>query len=114
MDTQGLLNITDNASQAFGAFDWSAHAGKGVRLFVQGMSCSGPSIGMALDQATDEDAVVEHGGISFMMDLQTTEVLRQGGGLIVDYIDEAERRGYLLTMAKPAGDCHSGGCHGCG
>lgn len=36
METQELLKITENAGQAFGAFDWSAHAGKGVRLFVQG------------------------------------------------------------------------------
>ena len=36
VETQELLKITENAGQAFGAFDWSAHAGKGVRLFVQG------------------------------------------------------------------------------
>ena len=113
METQELLKITANAGQAFGAFDWSAHAGKGVRLFVQGMSCSGPSIGMALDEATAEDSVVEQSGVRFMMDLQTTEVVRQGGGLNVDYIEEDERRGYLLTLGKP-GNCHSGGCSGCG
>ncbi|MBK7047108.1 MAG: hypothetical protein IPH48_11510 [bacterium] len=113
METQELLKITDTAGQAFGAFDWTAHAGKGVRLFVQGMSCSGPSIGMALDEATAEDSVVEQSGVRFMMDLQTTEVVRQGGGLNVDYIEEDERRGYLLTLGKP-GNCHSGGCSGCG
>lgn len=113
MDNLELLKISDSAGQAFGAFDWSAHAGKGVRLFVQGAGCSGPSLGMALDDATAEDAVVEHAGVRFMMDLQTTEVLRQGGGLNVDYIEEEQRRGYLLTLEKP-GNCHSGGCSGCG
>ena len=31
-----LINISDSANQAFAAFDWTEHAGKGVRLFVQG------------------------------------------------------------------------------
>ena len=36
MSDQGLINITASASDAFGGFDWTEHAGKGVRLFVQG------------------------------------------------------------------------------
>jgi len=31
-----LINISPAASEAFGAFDWTEHEGKGVRLFVQG------------------------------------------------------------------------------
>ena len=31
-----LISISDSASKAFGAFDWTEHEGKGVRLFVQG------------------------------------------------------------------------------
>jgi hypothetical protein len=31
-----LINVSASASEAFGAFDWSEHEGKGVRLFVQG------------------------------------------------------------------------------
>jgi iron-sulfur cluster assembly accessory protein len=113
LEKTALLTITDNAGRAFGGFDWSAHEGKGVRLFVQGMGCSGPSVGMALDEATAEDEVVEQTGVRFMIDPQTQEILRQGGGLTVDFIDEEERRGYLLTLGKP-GDCKTGGCCGCG
>lgn len=36
VSVDALLNISDSARQAFGAFDWTEHAGKGVRLFVQG------------------------------------------------------------------------------
>lgn len=31
-----LITISDTATKAFGTFDWTEHAGKGVRLFVQG------------------------------------------------------------------------------
>ena len=114
MENLELVKISDSANAAFGAFDWTAHDGKGVRLFVQGFGCSGPNIGMALDAPAAEDAVVTQGGVTFMMDAQTTEILREGGGLIVDFVEEDERRGYLLTLGKPKGDCSTGGCSGCG
>jgi hypothetical protein len=31
-----LIQVTDAANEAFSAFDFSAHQGKGVRVFVQG------------------------------------------------------------------------------
>jgi hypothetical protein len=31
-----LIVVTDTATEAFKGFDWEEHAGKGVRLFVQG------------------------------------------------------------------------------
>jgi len=70
---------------------------------------------MALDEPKDDDAVVENNGIKFVMDTQTTDILRQSGGLTIDYVDEASRRGYMLKLGEPAGgDCNSGGCNGCG
>lgn len=34
-DTQ-LISVTDAANAALGGFDFEAHAGKGVRVFIQG------------------------------------------------------------------------------
>ena len=36
MSNAELISVSENASTAFGGFDWSEHEGKGVRLFVQG------------------------------------------------------------------------------
>ena len=69
---------------------------------------------MALDEPKDDDAVVENSGITFVMDTQTTDVLRQSGGLTIDYIDESSRRGYMLKLGVTPDDCSSGGCSGCG
>ena len=70
---------------------------------------------MALDEPKDDDSIVENSGIKFVMDTQTTDVLRQSGGLTIDYIDESYRRGYMLNLGKASGsDCNSGGCNGCG
>ena len=71
---------------------------------------------MALDEPKDEDEVIEHNGITFVMDAQTTDILRQSGGLTIDYVEESNRRGYMLKLGAPGGesDCSTGGCNGCG
>jgi Fe-S cluster assembly iron-binding protein IscA len=70
---------------------------------------------MALDEPKDDDLVVENKEIKFVLDNQTVDVLRQSGGLTVDYLNEENRRGYMLTLGSPAdSDCSSGGCNGCG
>ena len=69
---------------------------------------------MALDESKEDDIVEHDNGTRFMMDTQTSDVLRQGGGLTIDYVEEANRRGYLLKLGQPGDDCSSGGCSGCG
>lgn len=68
---------------------------------------------MALDEPKDDDTTASEGGIQFLMDTQTTDILRQSGGLTIDYVDESYRRGYMLKLGS-ASDCSSGGCDGCG
>ena len=69
---------------------------------------------MALDESKDEDNVTEEGGIKFLMDSQTTDILRQSGGLTIDYVDESYLRGYILRLGETASYCSCGGCKGCG
>ncbi len=72
---------------------------------------------MALDEPKDDDLQVEQGGIQFVMDNQTTDILKQSGGLTIDYVNESYRRGYMLNLGSAGGgesDCSSGGCNGCG
>jgi len=70
---------------------------------------------MALDEPKDDDLSVEEGGIKFLMDSQTTDILRQSGGLTLDYVNESYRRGYMLRLGVSS-DCGEGsdGCSGCG
>ena len=68
---------------------------------------------MALDEPKDEDTTIEEGDIKFLMDAQTTDVVRQSGGLTIDYVNESYRRGYMLRLGVSS-DCDSGGCSGCG
>jgi len=71
---------------------------------------------MALDEPKDEDDILENAGIKFVFDNQTKDVLAQSGGLIIDYVDESHRRGYMLRLGAAGDGCGtgSGGCDGCG
>jgi Fe-S cluster assembly iron-binding protein IscA len=71
---------------------------------------------MALDEPKADDDVLDNNGITFVMDGQTADILRQSGGLTIDYIDEAYRRGYMLKLGSAGGGCSSGSCSsgGCG
>lgn len=69
---------------------------------------------MALDEPKDEDNVMDNNGIMFVMDSQTADILRQSGGLTIDYIDEAYRRGYMLRLGAASGGCSSCSSDGCG
>lgn len=72
---------------------------------------------MALDEPKDDDKKIEENGITFVVDSQTSDILSQGGGLTIDYVNEAYRKGYMLKLGN-ASDCspddHAGGCSGCG
>ncbi len=68
---------------------------------------------MALDEPKEEDQVIDKGSYKFLLDNQITGLLEQGGGLLIDYVDEAYQKGYMLKL-KSAADCEPDGCSGCG
>jgi Fe-S cluster assembly iron-binding protein IscA len=72
---------------------------------------------MALDEPKDEDDIMENAGIKFVFDAQTKDILAQSGGLTIDYVDEAYRKGYMLRLGSAGGcgpESGGGGCDGCG
>ncbi|MCC7103661.1 MAG: iron-sulfur cluster assembly accessory protein [Chloroflexi bacterium] len=82
----------------------------GLRLFVRGMSCSGPAYGMALDNETrPDDTVALVTGLKVLIDSQSAPYLE---GAEVDYVDEVVRRGFVVNnpnVASGGGGC-GGGC----
>jgi Fe-S cluster assembly iron-binding protein IscA len=63
---------------------------------------------MALDEPKSDDSVFDEGGCRFLMAPDVTEVVRQMGGVRIDYIDEPTRKGYTIQVVDR--NCGSGGC----
>ncbi len=84
--------------------------GWGLRIFMVEGGCCGPSYGMDIDEkAIETDEVIEKNGLRIFMDRETFVNL---SGMTLDFIDDGERQGFVLTGGKTP-SCGSG-CSSCG
>ena len=80
-----------------------------LRIFVRGMSCSGPAYGMALDnEPKDDDLVTVLQGVRIVVDPMSAEYVE---GAEVDFVDSLTGRGFTVTnpLQQSSGGC-GGGC----
>src|SRR5436190_17772640 len=106
-----MIEITDSAATKIK--DLLQEQGKSdhaLRIFVRGMSCSGPAYGMALDnELREDDSVAEFGGVRILVDPLSAQYVE---GAQVDYVDGLMGRGFTVTnssFASQGGGC-GGGC----
>ncbi|HSL18734.1 MAG TPA: iron-sulfur cluster assembly accessory protein [Methylomirabilota bacterium] len=89
--------------------------GKTLRIFIQGIGCSGFSYGFTFDEQRDGDTLVESGDLTVLVDSNSAPHL---AGSSVDFVDDQRGTGFLVDNPnKPAADaCGSGhgGCSSCG
>lgn len=82
----------------------------GLRVFVRGMSCSGPAYGMALDETTrPDDAVSEQSGIKILVDPQSAQYVE---GAEIDWVDSLMGKGFTINNPTVAANGGGGGCGG--
>jgi iron-sulfur cluster assembly accessory protein len=88
--------------------------GKELRIFIQGVGCSGFAYGFTFDEQRDGDTVVEDGGLKVLIDANSAPHLE---GSTVDFVEDHRGSGFMVdnpNSPAPQGDCGSGGCSGCG
>src|SRR2546423_192776 len=105
-DQPAMIEITDNAATKIK--DLLVEQGKAdhaLRIFVRGMSCSGPAYGMALDnEPHDDDAVTEFNGLKVVVDPLSAQYVE---GAQVDWVDGLMGRGF--TVVNPTYQAQAGG-----
>lgn len=106
-----MLTITDKAAdKAKGILTIEGKEGWGLRIYTAGESCCGPSYGLDIEETpASEDEVIEKDGLKVFLDRQSLEAL---SGMQLDYYEDAERAGFILTGGA-APSCGSG-CSSCG
>lgn len=87
--------------------------GKSLRLYIQGVGCSGFSYGFAFDDPRDDDTVVNAGGLSVLVDPASAPLL---DGASVDFVDDERGAGFVVDNpnSPDPSSCGSGGCCSCG
>lgn len=110
-----MLKITDIAATkakeilaAEGKADW------GLRVYKAGESCCGPSYGLDINETSlKTDDVIEKDGLRVFIDKEIVAGLE---GMYLDYYQDSEREGFIMTGGIPTcgsnskSSCSSGGC----
>ncbi|MBI5409347.1 MAG: iron-sulfur cluster assembly accessory protein [Nitrospirae bacterium] len=91
-----MLTITDTAAEK--AKEILSSEGKsewGLKFYTAGSSCCGPSYGIDIvEEPAAGDKTLEKNGLKVFMDENTYKSLE---GMNIDYIQEGEREGFVLT-----------------
>ena len=112
-----MLEVTAQANEKLIEYLKENNISSSLRVALMQGGCSGPSLGLALDEekTTDELFNLEH--LTFIVE---KNLLQQCGGITVDYLDAGSRSGFSISCTNPlpgaGGGCSSGSCGsgGCG
>jgi len=107
-----VLKISESAAEkAKEVLKAEGKEGWGLRVFIHGSGCCGPSYGMDIDEKADEgDETVEKDGLKVFMDKEASESL---SGKEIDYVKTPQGEGFVINGGEEAPSCGSG-CSSCG
>jgi iron-sulfur cluster assembly accessory protein len=106
-----MINITESAStKVKELLEGEGKTDHALRVFVRGMSCSGPAFGMALDDTTrPDDAIEERFGVKIVVDPQSAQYVE---GAEIDYVDSLVGTGFTINNPNTQTAGGGGGCGG--
>jgi iron-sulfur cluster assembly protein len=106
-----MIAITDNAAtKVRELLEESGKSDHSLRIFVRGMSCSGPAYGMALDnEPREDDNTFEFNGVRVLVDPLSAQYVE---GAEVDYVDGLMGRGFTVVNPNYQSEAGGGGCGG--
>ena len=102
-----LLSLTERAIEKVKYFaqQMPDSNGKPLRVFVQGGGCSGFQYGFTFDAKNENDAVMELGGITVVVDPQSATYLKDA---TVDYVEDFRGAGFSVVNPNATGGCGCG------
>ena len=111
-----MISFSDKAIEKVKEFaaEMPDAEGKDLRVFIQGVGCSGFNYGFTFDELRDGDTVVSSGDLKVLVDQHSAPHLE---GANVDFVDDERGNGFTVdnpNAPAPPSDCSAGGCSGCG
>ncbi|MDN5352608.1 MAG: iron-sulfur cluster insertion protein [Clostridiales bacterium] len=77
-----------------------------IRIFIAGMGCSGPSFGLGLDDANEQDLVETVNGVNFVLEKSVYDTV---GEIKIEWVGN----GYSVQPVNPQ-PSSCGSCSSCG
>lgn len=101
-----MLTVTEKAKEKITDFLKAQKEQSYIRLFFSEGGCSGPSLGMALDEPSENDEIIKDNGVTYLIDKL---LLEQAKPISVDFIETETGSGFSISSALPKGT----GCNSC-
>jgi Fe-S cluster assembly iron-binding protein IscA len=95
---QTMIVVTEAAREQLAARARERGIDRPLRVRLQFAGCCDPTLGLGLDQAREDDHVLNVGALTLVMDPKTAET---AGEVTVDWVDRGWERGFVLTSQKP-------------
>lgn len=105
-----MLEVTEGAQTALKTIVDEKNITEPIRIYLAG-GCGGAQLALAVDEAKDSDDSYQVSGLTYVVD-KALGIM--AGGLKLDYVDDGERQGFLVTSDKPIQMGGGGGCGGGG
>ena len=105
--TETAITLTESAANAVKSMrdGQPEHAGKPLRVYVEGGGCSGMQYGMTFDEARAGDVQTQHFGLPVVMDELSAGYLR---GATIDFSDSLNEGGFKITNPNARASCGCG------
>lgn len=99
-----MLALTESAKKEFDAY-FEGKDKTSIRIYLAQGGCSGPRLGLALDEPTNDDKTFDQGGYTFCIN---SALMDEAKSVSID----CSPMGFTVTSEVPFG-ASSGGCSGC-
>ncbi len=101
-----MITITEKAEQKILELMKEEQDTIGLRIYVRGGGCHGYQYGMAFEsKLSDDDTVIEKGGVKVILDSQSAPLLN---GAEVDYVDSLQGSGFSIKNPQAKTTCGCG------
>ena len=107
ISNEPVVRLTENAASQIKSMvaEQQEHAGKTLRVFVEGGGCSGMQYGMVFDEKRADDVAAEFFGVPVLVDPFSANYLR---GTVVDYSDSLTGGGFKISNPNARQSCGCG------
>jgi|SRR6185503_12375429 iron-sulfur cluster assembly accessory protein len=106
-ETVSVVNLTENAANhiRFMQAEQTEHAGKPLRVYVEGGGCSGMQYGLVFDEAREKDHHAEYFGVALVIDEVSAGYLK---GATIDFSDALTGGGFKILNPNAKTSCGCG------
>ena len=96
-----VITLEPGAGQAIRSFLAEQGCQGPIRIDLNSTGCCDASLGLSVDQMRASDLIEEVDGLQFVMSPETYQLV---GEVTISFVDEREKRGFVLTSSKPVSE----------